>query len=210
MSRYKNIIFDLDGTLIDSAPGIIKSFRNAFHKIYNKDCTHDIKSLIGPPINQVLKSINNESDAEVIASFLEEFKSYYDNIGYKNVNLYEDVREVLEILSSNNLKLFIATNKRTIPTKKILEILSINQYFHDTVSLDSFEVNFNNKSELVANLLNRHNLEHNFSLIVGDTIHDSIAAYQNNLDFAFVKYGYGKCDDFKCKLANIKQLLNIY
>lgn len=209
MPRYKNIIFDLDGTLIDSAPGIIESFRNAFHKIYNEDCTQNITALIGPPIDQVLKSINNESNVEIINSFVEEFKSHYDIVGYKKVMLYNSVREVLEILSANKLNLFIATNKREKPTKQILEYLSINKYFHGIVCPDSFEVKFNNKTDLVADLLMRHKLDCNLTLLVGDTTHDCIAAYQNNLDFAFVEYGYGKSNDFKYKFANVNQLINI-
>jgi phosphoglycolate phosphatase len=206
---YKNLIFDLDGTLIDSASGIEDSFNKAYRAIYKQECQQSITSFIGPPIDQVLVKVNGETNIETINLFVEEFKINYDEFGYKKSILYNGVEEVLSFLMANKLKVFIATNKRSKPTKLILNHLSINQYFLEVVCPDSFEVKFKNKTELITNLIQRRNLITNETLMIGDTIHDGKAANSNQLDFALAEYGYGSHDNCSFRLNNLKQLLHI-
>lgn len=206
---YKNLIFDLDGTLIDSAPGIEDSFKKAYRAIYKQECQQSITSFIGPPIDQVLVKANGETNIETINLFVEEFKINYDEFGYKKSILYNGVEEVLSFLMANKLKVFIATNKRSKPTKLILNHLSINQYFLEVVCPDSFEVKFKNKTDLITNLIQRRNLITNETLMIGDTIHDGKAANSNQLDFALAEYGYGSHDNCSFRLNNLKKLLNI-
>lgn len=207
--KYKNILFDLDGTLIDSAPGIVKSFSFSYNKIYGVECSKDIKSLIGPPINEVLFAVNGETDSTVIKEFLDAFKLHYDNEGFKKSQLFENVSEVLKSLLNNNLELYIATNKRKKPTNLILEYLNLDQYFKGVYCPDSFEFIFENKTKLVQDLLTSFTLEKSESLFVGDTSHDGIAAEANGLDFALVEYGYGNYENPTYTINNINKIVNI-
>lgn len=207
--KYKNILFDLDGTLIDSAPGIEESFYSAYRIIFRTECTTTIKHLIGPPIDQVLNLVCSDIKPEIEKLFVIEFKKHYDLEGYKKSTLYPSIQNVLEDLYAKNINLFIATNKRDFPTTLILRNLGINHFFKGVYCPDTFETKFNNKTELVVSLLEAFSLNIKETLFVGDTSHDGIAAEQNNLDFAFVDYGYGKYDKFQYKLSNIKKLINI-
>ena len=206
---YKNILFDLDGTLIDSAPGIESSFYIAYLKVYNTACPKNITTFIGPPIDQVLTTVNGETNLEIINRFVDAFKQHYDNEGYKNTKLYDDVESVLEVLLKNKLNVFIATNKRVKPTKLILEYLSIGKYFNEIYCPDMEEFKFKNKTELVAHILKNNPLELSETIMIGDTIHDGLAAEENKLDFVLVEYGYGQYQNSKYKFKNIKQLINI-
>jgi len=207
--KYRNILFDLDGTLIDSAPGIVESFSFAYNKIYGVDCIEDIKSLIGPPIKEVLFSVNGETNTIVINEFVEAFKLHYDTEGFKKSQLFENVSKILKILYKQKLGLYIATNKRKWPTNLILDYLDLNQYFKGVYCPDSFEFVFENKTKLVQNLLTSFTLVKSESLFVGDTSHDGIAAIANGLDFALVDYGYGNYKNPTYTINNINKILNI-
>ena len=206
---YKNFLFDLDGTLIDSAPGIEASFYIAYLKVYNTVCPKNITTFIGPPIDQVLTAINGETNLEIINRFVDAFKQHYDIEGYKKSKPYDDVELVLEVLLKNKLNVFIATNKREKPTKLILEFLSIGKYFNDIYCPDMEAFKFKNKTELIAHILKTNELLFNETILIGDTIHDGLAADENKLDFALVEYGYGEYQNSKYKFKNIKQLINI-
>ena len=206
---YKNILFDLDGTLIDSAPGIEESFYDAYMKVYNVECPQIITTFIGPPIDQVLTAVNGEGDLDTIKHFIDAFKQHYDTEGYKKSKLYDDVKWVLDFLLENKLNIFIATNKRLKPTKLILEYLSISKYFNKIYCPDILEKKFKNKIELISHLLKTNSLLLNETIMIGDTMHDGKAADENKLDFALVEYGYGEYQNSKYKFKNIKQLINI-
>jgi phosphoglycolate phosphatase len=206
---YKNILFDLDGTIIDSAPGIEESFYHAFLKVYNEQCPKIITTFIGPPIDQVLTAVNGEGNLDTIKHFIDAFKQHYDNVGYKKSKLYDDVEWVLDFLLEKKLNIFIATNKREKPTKLILEYLSIGNYFTGIYCPDILDLQFKNKTDLIAHIVKTNSLLLTETILIGDTKHDSIAANENKLDFALVEYGYGHHENYKYKFNNIKQILNI-
>ncbi len=207
--RYKNIIFDLDGTLIDSAPGIVEAFSYAFKKIYKVQNTVDIKSLIGPPINEVLFAVNGETNQRVINEFVSEFKSQYDSVSFKKSRIYDNAIEMLEILKNNKIALFIATNKRELPTRLILDHLKLSNYFKGVYCPDSIENIFENKSKLVHSLISTFNLTRSETLFIGDTTHDGLAAESNGLDFALFNNGYGHHGNPTYIIENFNTILNI-
>jgi phosphoglycolate phosphatase len=206
---YKNFLFDLDGTLIDSAPGIESSFYIAYLKVYSTACPQIITTYIGPQIDQVLTAVNGETNLEIINCFVDAFKQDYDSEGYKKSKLYDDVELVLDVLSKKNFNLFIATNKRLNPTKLILKYLSIDKYFNDIYCPDILDIKFTNKTDLIAYILKTNSLLLTETIMIGDTKHDGLAADENKLDFALVEYGYGEHEKSKYKLNDIKQLINI-
>ena len=206
---YKNVIFDLDGTLIDSAVGIEYSFYLAYEAIYGKKCDLIIRHLIGPPIDQLLVTVKNEKDKTIINEFVAKFKENYDAIGYKKSTLYEYVYEGLNDLYDEKKILFIATNKRAKPTRLILDYLKISHLFKKIYAPDSRTKTGISKSEMVSNLMRENRLKPKETVFVGDTIHDAIASNENEIDFVLAQYGYGEFEEYKYKIFFFKDLLDL-
>ena len=83
MARYSHILFDLDGTLIDSAPAILASFQAAFAASGVTPVRPISNDIIGPPLTETLQLLAGNTDATLIARLSEAFKASYDSSGYQ-------------------------------------------------------------------------------------------------------------------------------
>lgn len=184
-----HIIFDLDGTIIDSRNGIIDSFQYSAEKVFGKKINSD-ELIIGPPIQVMLENVFPNLPSNKVSEFIKTFRSHYDNEGWKNFSVYPKVKHVLELLSEKN-NLYIATNKPNKPTCQILKRIKIFNLFDEVSCFDSNK--FSNKSDLVSKLV--INNTHNY-FMVGDSKDDMEAALYNKINFIYCNYGYGQVDCF--------------
>lgn len=194
--KINTIIFDLDGTLIDSAPSIVSSIQFALN-IY--DIEPDIKltsNLIGPPISEIIKSLLPKESKDKLTDLVNAFKQHYDDFGYKESSAYKGVTEILTHLKYFDLKLYIATNKRSVPTKKIIQHFNWSEFFVDCISSDSDKFKINNKNKIIHQLLESIKDDKYRAIYIGDRSEDSHAATENNIEFIWAKWGYGQQDSF--------------
>jgi len=184
-----NIIFDLDGTLINSSKGILSALKMAFDvcKIEPKKILTD--QLIGPPLNKLLPTLLSDENLNSVEPLTAAFKERYDNEGYKNLSVFSDVEVMLAKLSEQGHTLYIATNKRIIPTKKIIPFLGWSHYFDEIYALDSFP-NLASKQYLIENIMDLHNMEKEATLYIGDTVADFKASKANGLKYIMALWGY--------------------
>ncbi len=193
----EHVIFDLDGTLIDSAPAILESFRIAFEEFSVKPVVPLTASLIGPPLIETLAKIAGTSDPGVLESLAEAFKNNYDNHGYKNTIYFDGVPDLLVTLKSRGQALYIATNKREKPTAKIIEHLNLGGFFRSVYSLDSFDPALLEKSELLQKLIEEHKLPRGKVSYVGDRHEDTLAAIRAGMYCVKVDWGYDECSPLR-------------
>lgn len=191
------VLFDLDGTIIDSYTGIQSAFDRAYKRVYNTENTVSIKALIGPPIQRILYNVNGETDSRVIDDFVAAYKEYYDTEEYKRSSLYSGTELLLKEIDNKGIKMFISTNKRKKATELILTSLSISHYFCRIYCPDSDTPNYGTKSEMVESLLRKETLSAERTFLIGDTTQDEIAARENKLSFIYAKYGYGNLLDME-------------
>jgi len=183
MRNINNIIFDLDGTLIDSEEGILFSLDYALKKNNIQPSKKLSSKLIGPPLKELLKLVTNGYLSEKsLGSLARDFKAHYDNIGYTKTLLFENTREQLLNLRKNRFKLYIVTNKRSAPTQSILDLTNINDYFSKVYCIDTFE-EINNKATLLGRLLSDECLDNLETLYIGDTTEDELCSEANKLHF---------------------------
>lgn len=190
----KNIIFDFDGTLVDSLSGIEISVREAIKNVFPNKKISNLRSLIGPPVEEVFASLLGEVEPILLARLVDEFRNHYDSMGFKKTVPFNQVEDTLKLLKENGVNSLIATNKPIKATIAILEWLALDQLFIDVISRDS-EPFFNSKTEITAFLLEKHDLNHKNTLYVGDSIDDALAAQALGLKFLYAQYGYGLIND---------------
>lgn len=191
MPRYPHILFDFDGTLIDSAPAILASFREAFAQTGIAPARSIDDSVIGPPLNETLQLLAGSSDPGLIARLTEAFKASYDSEGYKATAAYAGVGELLAELAGAGLTLSIATNKRLHPTRLILDHLGWASHFAHVYALDLFSPRLPDKAAMIARLLADQAIPKEQAIYIGDRSEDGESADANDLPFIAVTWGYG-------------------
>ena len=189
--RFKHVIFDLDGTLIDSAPSILESVQSAFEAVGLRPTKQLEPGLIGPPLAETISNLLGNQDAHRLSEVIECFKSHYDESGYRKSHVYEGVPEMMDTLRQQGMRLLVATNKRIGPTLKIMDHLDWAHRFDGVYALDYFDPPLGKKSEMLGRLLVDLGLDANDLIYVGDRLEDALAAQENNIPFILVTWGYG-------------------
>ena len=190
--RIHAIVFDLDGTLIDSAPGILASCEAAFKALNLTPCETPSASLIGPPLHWILERLLGRPDPTLLAALSAAFKSHYDTEGYKQSQAYPGIAQLLNDLKERDIALYVATNKRATPTASILHTLGWTARFQGAYSLDSVSPPLTRKGLLLKHLLAQERLNESTTLYVGDRDEDRVAAQEAALEFSMACWGYGE------------------
>jgi phosphoglycolate phosphatase len=192
----KNILlFDLDGTLINSTDAIIGTFNFSFKKL-NFDFqgnNEDIKNLIGYPLEIMYEKLGvNKTKIQL---FTDVYKHRYRQISLSQTTLCNDAKKSLE-LASTFARLAIVTTKTTQYTIPILENMDIMKYFEVIIGRQEV-INPKPHPEPILKALKKLNVTNsNYNIyMIGDTKLDLISANKANINAVGVLCGYGKMDD---------------
>ena len=188
-------IFDFDGTLVDSEVAIKHCYLKVTEKLLPERINFVKNILIGPTLEETAQSILTNKNLHLKDLFIKEFQSQYDGEMVLETPIYRNVSEVLENLKSNGDSLSVLTNKRAIPTHKLIKHYKWDNFFDWVACMDEYP-DLKNKSEL----LKKQDIpKKNYSkiLLVGDTLNDGITAEKNEIDFIKVNYGYGREQDWQ-------------
>jgi phosphoglycolate phosphatase len=207
--NLKSIIFDLDGTLIDSAPSILFGFDHVLKANSLEPLIPITSSIIGPPLVQTLRMLSGINDEKKLLKMAEQFKEYYDFNACLLCQPYHDVDEGLRKLVQANFELHIATNKRYVPTRYILKHLAWDNFFTSVYTLDKNELPFKSKSQMLKKQLEDLDLSVDQAIYVGDRTEDMDAANNNQLNFVGVSWGYGDFPNHIKAIQSFSQLNNL-
>ncbi|MBA4015780.1 MAG: hypothetical protein C0483_01190 [Pirellula sp.] len=192
------VLFDLDGTLVDSHPGIAWSASVALSEVLPEVIVSVSPHLLGPPIREIFQRLLEAESRECTPELLDEleqaFRRSYDTEGWRRSRTYPEVGETLRQLHWSGFELFVVTNKPRAATRRILGRLELLPLFVEVVSPDSRTPRYENKAAMIHELVVRHDLDRESTCYVGDTRDDQIAAAAANVAFIPIGYGYGTPD----------------
>lgn len=187
-----HIIFDLDGTLIDSREEIINTYSKVFLEIPPSKVVDYNSINYGDTLLSILGNIY-ENDEILISKAKVKFAYFYDNSTFDDTVLYPSVFDLLKKLHQNNFKLHIATNKRLIPTVNILKIKKMDVFFTSIKSSDLSNTGITSKQVMVSQICKEFNIKNGY--MIGDSCQDIEAGNNCHLNTIAALYGYDKKDN---------------
>lgn len=203
MKDYKAVLFDLDGTLIDTSAGVIDCIKLTIEKLNLEPLSmEDIIKFIGPPLQNSFKDICHLDDTMVDLA-VKTFRSFYVGDNLFNVKIYEGIFELLEYLKSQNIKIAVATYKQETFAKTLLEHVGISKYCDYIYGSDPQGIL--TKADIVKKCIQSFSEDKSNVVLIGDSHFDAIGSKNANVDFIGVTYGFG----FKSK-HDVDEFQNIF
>lgn len=198
----KAVLFDLDGTLLDTTVGVLESAIFAAKELGYRELPHEtMLSFVGPPIqNSFMKWYGcNQEKAQEAANV---FRTYYKENALLKATLYPGLIDILKELKMRNIKIGVATYKREDYAISILKHFGIAPFCTTMHGADNF--NKLTKADIVNMCIDELGTEKSEVVLVGDTEHDALGAERAGVPFLGVTYGFG----FKTK-ADLDNYPNI-
>jgi phosphoglycolate phosphatase len=195
------ILLDLDGTLIDSRPGIAASCEAALRALgHTPDPAFDVTPLIGPPMPKVIARLLESFGDDRVEAGIDAYRAHYGEAGLHMATVYPGIADAVRRLSADTA-CFVATSKRSIYAVRIVEALGLADRFrrvYGTVPDGSLD----DKADLIAAVLRIEGIEPCDTIMVGDRSHDMHGAHANGMHAIGVLWGYGSRDELEAAGAD--------
>ncbi len=188
--RKKTILFDLDGTLVNSEEGITKSVRYSLGKYQMEENDQNVlRRFIGPPLEESFQreygfSLEKAREATLY------FRERYQDVGLYESELYPGVADALADLKEAGFRLGVASSKQEKFCERILGHFGVSQYF-DLIGGARREENISTKIEVLEDVLARFGVaDRGEAVLVGDTRYDAQGAKEAGIACIGVTYGF--------------------
>ncbi len=194
---YHTILFDLDGTLTDSGPGITNSVAYALKKwnIEEKDI-NVLRKFVGPPLDASFAKYYGFSKEKCVQA-IQYYREYYLTKGIYENQVYDGMEELLKWLRDTGRRAIVATSKPEPSAIHVLEYFHMDSYF-DIIAGATMDGSRVEKSDVIRYALDRAGIRDLSGVVmVGDRENDIQGAKANGLDSIGVLYGYGSREELE-------------
>ena len=191
MRSYHTVFFDLDGTITDSKPGILKCIRAALDVKGVPYTEAQLDLMVGPPFRVSMRDILGVYDTELIEDMIRLYRADYEVSGWRDCTVYAGMRELLARLKEGGLRLAVATSKPLKFTVMMLDALELSPYF-DFIGGAESDSSRDSKIEVIRYVMENLGMKDaSGALMVGDRLYDIDGAKLAGMDSAGVLWGYG-------------------
>ncbi len=188
-SPFDTVIFDLDGTVSDSAPGILASLDHAFNETGYPQ-PPDLRRFIGPPFETAFRS--EGFSPEEITILMKSYRAHYWDIGAFVNTVYPGIEALIDGLIGEGFRIAIGTSKPEPTARRIIEHFGLTDRF-DVIGGASFDMSRATKSAVLSYVLEQ--LGPSRPVMVGDRYHDVEGAAEHRIDCVGVRWGYAVTPD---------------
>lgn len=214
MKKFDTVLFDLDGTLLDTNKLIFDSFHHAFNDLYNEvPDKRVLTSFFGMTLKEAFsKMAKNENDVDLLISSFREFNlSNHD----KSIKVFPEVQNTIIKLKDNNFKIGIVTSKLNKTAKRGLKLFDLEKYIDVFIGADDTHIHKPDPFP-VMECLKRIGAQGETSFMVGDSPHDITAGKLSGCKTVFVNYSmvnidrsHLECDYRIDKMNELAEILRI-
>jgi phosphoglycolate phosphatase len=185
------ILFDLDGTIADSRPGIFASIEFLLRQLgHTPDPTFDLNFVLGPPAEEWMKKVLGHYGDERFEEGVALYRAHQNEVGMFLSSIYPEIPDLLRGLCSRKIAIYVATAKRTAVAQRILRHFGLDSLFQSIHGTSPDRKNLD-KAVLVSELLQERGLNPTKTAMLGDRKHDVSAARRNGVTGLGALWGYG-------------------
>lgn len=191
MVKFNAVLFDLDGTIIASAPGVTSSLQCTLAHFGIFPPHAELMKSLGPPMLDTLK---NYLPGEKVPEAMKFYRAEYARSGMYQCSLYPGVEDMLRRLREAGYRIALATSKLHFYAAKTLGNLGIDCYF-DVIGGGSVDAGLDTKAKVIENVMEQRQMEECRAVMVGDRMYDMEGARACSLPAIGVLYGYGSAEE---------------
>lgn len=212
--KYKLVLFDLDGTLVNTLEAISKIINMTLKEIELPiNSLEENQKLIGHGIQGIVEKIFEKNNMTLKKEeVFQKLKKYYEKHFNYNVKIYNEVDKLLDFLVEKNIKFGIVTNKEHDLAIKTVEKNLFKWNFIEIIGADDSKYPKKPNPYIINKIIKENKINKNEVLFVGDMLVDVETAKNADIDIAYCNWGFGSSKnekvDEKIKINNVEELIN--
>ncbi len=197
MLRGTAVLFDLDGTIIDSRSGIIDSIHRSLRDLgHTPDPDHDLTWVVGPPLRDLIGEVLQHYDDTRCDEAMDCYRRNYETNGARHTPVFTGMREAINTIGRTGAQLFIATSKPKTLAETILTRAGLINHFTQVYGARPDDSGAE-KPELIGSVLRDHKIDPHNAVMIGDRRFDISGAHANNVRALGVRWGYSSSGEME-------------